>query len=146
MAALPFSDLSRTAVALETPSIPERPHGRTAFSVWPFSNHSRALSSDNIVRKGHLTALSQDSKSIVRMNRGAQHLDQAVKAWIEQDKEHRTQNGAAEAVGCDSGNFSKILKGERAPGRVAAHKIYLTFGTEPKWFDEAPKADAGDAA
>jgi hypothetical protein len=70
------------------------------------------------------------------MNRGAQHLAERVKAWIEESPKERSQNAAAAEVDCDSGNFSKILRGERAPGRVIAHKILEKFGTEPELFDK----------
>jgi plasmid maintenance system antidote protein VapI len=70
------------------------------------------------------------------MNRGALHLAGQVSEWIQDDPEHRSQNAAAAATGCDTGNFSKILQGKRLPGRTLATKIKQVFGTEPEWFDE----------
>lgn len=76
------------------------------------------------------------------MNRGALHLAQAVKAWVSEDPDNRSQNAAAGEVGCDTGNFSKILQGERAPGRVVSHNIFQKFGTEPAWFDQPSEEPA----
>ncbi len=78
------------------------------------------------------------------MNRGAQHLAAQVRAWISEEPDERTQNGAAELVGCDTGNFSKILRGDRLPGRALSVALRLYFGTEPEWFDQP--ADSADPA
>jgi hypothetical protein len=74
------------------------------------------------------------------MNRGARHLAEQVREWVAQDPDNRSQNGAAGRVDCDTGNFSKILRGERLPGRAVSAKIRQEFGTEPEWFDEEEKS------
>ena len=80
------------------------------------------------------------------MNRGAQHLAEKVREWIAADPEKRTQNGAAELVGCDTGNFSKILQGKRYPGRKLAARIKRRFRTNPEWFDDPPAEVSQGAA
>ena len=75
------------------------------------------------------------------MNRGAQHLAARVKEWVA-EKPDRTQNAAAALVECDTGNFSKILRGERLPGRALSVALRTHFGTEPEWFDEAAEEPA----
>lgn len=47
-----------------------------------------------------------------------------------------SQNAAAELVGADSGNFSKILRAEKKPGRSLAARCRAEFGTELEWWDE----------
>jgi len=77
------------------------------------------------------------------MNRGAQHLAARVEEWVAEDPKGRSQNAAAALVECDTGNFSKILKGDgRSPGRALAIRIKEHFGTEPQWFDEPAEEPA----
>jgi plasmid maintenance system antidote protein VapI len=55
------------------------------------------------------------------MNRGALATRAAIEA------EGLSQNAAAAEVGCDSGNFSKILAGKKLPGRDLTLRIAKRF-------------------
>lgn len=66
------------------------------------------------------------------MNRGIQETRRAFEA------EGLSQNAAADAVQCDSGNFSKIMRDDRKPGRELAARIFKRFGTPLEAWDEAP--------
>ena len=65
------------------------------------------------------------------MTRGAQHVLEEI------SRRGISQNSAAELVGADSGNFSKLLRDpKRGPGRELAIRIKTEFGTEIEWWDE----------
>jgi transcriptional regulator with XRE-family HTH domain len=64
------------------------------------------------------------------MNRGAAHVRAEIKA------RGLAQNEAARLVEYDSGNFSKLLKGEKGPGLKLALQCHSKFGTDPAWWDE----------
>lgn len=72
------------------------------------------------------------------MNRGALETRHAFTA------EGLSQNDAAAAVECDSGNFSRILNGQRGPGRALAVRIASRFGVPVERWDE-PASDAPPA-
>jgi plasmid maintenance system antidote protein VapI len=70
------------------------------------------------------------------MNRGAV----ATKAAFE--AEGLTQNGAARAVQCDSGNWSKILSGKKLPGRELTLRIAKRFKVRGELWGESAKGAA----
>lgn len=71
------------------------------------------------------------------MNRGAI----ATRAAFE--SEGLSQNAAAAAVGCDSGNFSKILSGKKRPGRDLTLRIAKRFKVDGElWTMRAHKGAA----
>ncbi len=75
------------------------------------------------------------------MNEGAV----ALKARVE--KLGLGQNEAAKRVSADSGNFSRILRGESKPGRTVSANIWREFGIAPDLFDvELPEEEAGKGA
>jgi transcriptional regulator with XRE-family HTH domain len=69
------------------------------------------------------------------MNRGAIDTRNAFAT------EGLSQNDAAAAVECDSGNFSRILSGKKLPGRALAVRIAARFGVPVERWDE-PATDA----
>jgi hypothetical protein len=65
------------------------------------------------------------------MTRGAAHVRAQLKA------RGLSQNDGAALFGCDSGNFSRMLRDpNRGPGRLLADEIRKEFGTEIPWWDE----------
>lgn len=73
------------------------------------------------------------------MNRGAAHVRAEIKA------RGLAQNEAARLVECDSGNFSKLLRGERGPGLKLALACHKQFGTDPGWWEEEISEEAAAA-
>lgn len=69
------------------------------------------------------------------MNRGAIETRHAFTA------EGLSQNDAAAEVECDSGNFSRILTGQRLPGRALAVRIASRFGVPVERWDEVADPD-----
>ena len=74
------------------------------------------------------------------MNRGAAALAEKIK------EEALTQNEAARQLEEDSGNFSKICRGDRKPGRLLSHRLFQRWGIEPIWFDEELSPDTERAS
>lgn len=77
------------------------------------------------------------------MTRGQLHLQAEV---AKRAKKGLSQNDCAALVGCDTGNFSKILHKGRLPGRALSSRIKKVFGTKPEWFDEEASEQRGTAA
>jgi transcriptional regulator with XRE-family HTH domain len=74
------------------------------------------------------------------MNRGAAALVEKIK------EERLTQNEAARQLEEDSGNFSKICRGDRNPGRLLSHRLFQRWGIEPEWFDQELPSDTEKAS
>jgi len=77
-------------------------------------------------------------RKLSRQGLGPQFSEGARKLWLALREAGWSQAQGAREVGMTRGQLSKLLYGERKPGRASAETFRVRFGIETPLWDQAP--------